>query len=189
MEVEIRREAGYEEALEGIGYSFGVTDTERLKRVAAKLAGKDGGHNKFLESMVVWFRLKAPRHFWQEFDTYRVGTTKQSESTIHTIAKKPLTQDDFCEPVLHPMLDHINSLIGLYNSKDTDHATRSNVFALIKANLPEGYMQARMVCTNYKVLKNMFAQRKNHRLIEWHIFIDEMCKQLKFPQFIDMVLE
>ena len=115
MEATVLHEAGYEWALRGIGKSYGVTDYEQLKKVAKRLAPKDGGHNKFLESMVVWLDIRAPRYWWQEFDTYRVGTTKQSESTIHTIAKKKLTQEDFEDDILDDAIDFMNDLIKNYN--------------------------------------------------------------------------
>ena len=188
MEVIVRGEYGYELAVEGIGYSFGINDQERLKGVAEKLAPKDGGHNKFLESMQVWIEITAARYWWQEFDTYRVGTTKQSESTIHTLAKKKLHMEDFSHPIFPPVIEYINGLINLYNSAE-DSDTQKEYFEAIKANLPEGYLQKRMVCTNYKVLKNMIWQRRNHKLEEWHIFIRQVMMQLQHPEFLEGVLK
>ena len=181
MKVIIKNESGYQQAVEGIGFSFGIEDFERLKGVAYKLCDKDGGHNKFLESIQVWIEITAARYWWQEFDTYRVGTTKQSESTIHTIAKKPLTRKDFEHPVLVETIDHMNMLIARYNKGGEN---RKVWFNQIKANLPEGYLQKRMVCTNYKVLSNMIAQRKNHVLHEWHYFIEEVLNQLEHPELL-----
>ena len=177
MKVLVRKESGYEQAVEGIGYSFGVEDQERLYGVADKLADKDGGHNKFLESMMVWIEINAPRYWWQEFDTYRVGTTKQSESTIHTICKKHVTNEDFSHNIIPAMIDYLNILIAEYNTVE-DKDRKKEVFELIKANLPEGYLQKRMVCTNYKTLRNMIWQRRNHKLDEWHVFIREIKHQL-----------
>lgn len=151
--------------------------------MAHRLADKDGGHNKFLESMMVWIEINAARYWWQEFDTYRVGTTKQSESTIHTIAKKLLTQDDFSHTILPAMIDYLNSLIKIYNSTE-DKIERDMTFELIKANLPEGYEQRRMVCTNYKTLRNIIWQRRNHRLEEWHIFIKALEEQLEYSHLL-----
>ena len=184
MEVVILGEAGYEYALMGIGKSFGVTDKERLIHVAERLAPRDGGHNKFLESIVVWLDIKAPRYWWQEFDTYRVGTTKQSESTIHTIAKKEVTQADFSHPVLHDTVVYLNSLIELFNKTDLDKSEKETIFELIKSNLPEGYLQSRVVCTNYKVIKNIIHQRKNHVLEEWHAFIKTLLNQLEHANLL-----
>jgi len=181
MKVIIKNESGYNQAVEGIGFSYGIDDFERLKGVAYKLCDKDGGHNKFLESIQVWIEITAARYWWQEFDTYRVGTTKQSESTIHTIAKKPLTQEDFEHAALPDSIDHLNRLIKQYNK---DGPNKKVWFNQIKANLPEGYLQKRMVCTNYKVLSNMIAQRKNHVLTEWHYFIEEVLNQIEHPELL-----
>jgi hypothetical protein len=181
MDVIVKNESGYNTAVEGVGFSYGITDFDRLKSVAYKLCDKDGGHNKFLESIQVWIEITAARYWWQEFDTYRVGTTKQSESTIHTIAKRPLGKKDFEHPVPQETINYINNLITQYNRDDGQKKTWFN---LIKANLPEGYLQKRMVCTNYKVLSNMIAQRKRHVLHEWHHFIEEVLNQIEHPELL-----
>ena len=182
MEVIVKNESGYQPAVEGIGFSYGITDFDRLKGVAYKLCDKDGGHNKFLESIQVWIEITAARYWWQEFDTYRVGTTKQSESTIHTLAKKQLTKKDFEYPILSSQINYLNGLISLYKTADNPH--KKEILNLIKANLPEGYLQKRMVCTNYKTISNMMAQRKKHVLHEWHHFIEEVLKQLEHPELL-----
>ncbi len=187
MEVTILGEAGYEWALRGIGKSFGIDDFERLKGVAARLCSRDGGHNKFLESLVVWLEVRAPRYFWQEFDTYRIGTTKQSESTIHTITKKKLTEEDFEDPLSEDVIDFVNDLISNYKvlKQSGDKEATDRVFRAIKNHLPEGYLQTRIVCTNYKVLRNIILQRKNHMLAEWHTFIDIILEHLEHGYFIE----
>lgn len=183
MDVKIVNESGYEAAIKGIGFSYNIDDFERLEDVAKKLAFKDGGHNKFLESIQVWIEITAARYWWQEADTYRSGVTKQSESTIHTIAKKQLTQDDFEHKVLQSTIDYVNSLLVKYNTSE-DVSIKNHSFNLIKANLPEGFLQKRMVCTNYKTLRNMIYQRKNHRLQEWHMFIKEVKDQLEHLELL-----
>lgn len=187
MKVLIRKEEGYELALEGIGLSFNVDNMDRLVRVADKLAPKDAGHNKFLESMVVWLDIDAPRYWWSEFDTYRVGTTKQSESTMHTITHRELTPEDFEGTVFGPTLDTLNMAIRSYQHEE-DKKRKDQLFREIKTNLPEGFLQRRIVCTNYKVLKNMFVQRKRHRLQEWHTFIQQVEEQVEHPEFLTYVL-
>ncbi len=75
MKTKLLHEHGSQEALLGLSLSY---DSEPNIKVANQLAHKQGGHNKFLESIVVWLDITAPRYWWQEFDTYRIGITKQS---------------------------------------------------------------------------------------------------------------
>ncbi len=184
MEVKVLGEFGYDFALDGIGLSYGVTDRDRLRKVAYHLADKDGGHNKFLESMVVWVELTMARYLWQEFDTYRVGTTKQSESTIHTITNRHLTQDDFAHEVPSEVINYINNLMDEYKKEGLSNLEKKKLFDLIKSNLPEGFLQKRIVCTNYKVLRNIINQRHNHKLQEWHKFVDELKEQLEYSDIL-----
>lgn len=185
MEVIVKNESGYKQAVEGIGFSYGITDFDRLEGVAYKLCDKDSGHNKFLEAIQIWIEITAARYWWQEFDTYRVGTTKQSESTIHTITKKPLTSDDFEGSLLFAgeTIERLNRMIDMYKTAE-DKEVKRDFFKVIKASLPEGYLQKRMVCTNYKVFSNMIAQRKKHVLQEWHYFIEEVLKQIEHPELL-----
>ena len=157
MKIEILQEAGYEHALLGISLSYN-TDMDRMPKVAKKLAGKGGGHNKFLESIVVWLDIIAPRYWWLQFDTYRIGVTKQSESTMHTILKNKLTDYHFAYPMPEETLARLNELI------------EKNEFDQLKAELPEGFLQRRIVCTNYQTIFRMVRQRKTHKLKEWQAF-------------------
>ena len=108
--VRVLKESGFYEALFGLSLSFDVISPEvitgesnllsnekflKMQKVAQTLAFKGGGHNKFLESMQVWLLIRGSLSFWKQFDTYRVGTTKQSESTMHTLRKRVLTENDF----------------------------------------------------------------------------------------------
>lgn len=146
---------------------------QALIGIADKLAVKDGGHNKFLEAINVVLCIKAPRYWWQEFSTYRVGTSSSSQSTMHTIKKRPLSQDDFAAPIPQEYLDYLNELITSGASK-----------VEIKNALPEGFMQMRIVALNYKVLRNMYSQRKNHELQEWQDFCSFIAGNLPYSNWI-----
>ena len=109
MKVTIRREEGFDLAVYGMSLSFMTEGTSyedwwteerfnKLVNTAKANAGRDGGHNKMLESMVMWLEVRAPRFWWQEADTYRL-TTKQSTGTMHTIQRRLLTVEDFEEGV------------------------------------------------------------------------------------------
>jgi hypothetical protein len=171
MIVRVLKEAGYEEALLGISLSYDQ-DPELMPDVAKKLAAKGGGENKFLESMVVWLDITAPRYWWSQFDTYRIGITKQSQSTMHTVMRRALGQDDFAVSVSPGALLALNELI------------ESGNLILVKGNLPEGFLQRRIVCANYKALRNIISQRKNHRLAEWRTFIDAIISGVEHPEFL-----
>jgi len=93
--IKILKESGYKEALLGISLSYGKSLNYVINnKVDVKLAKLEGGHNKFLESIFIWIDITAPRFVWSEMDTFRL-TTKQSESTIHTLGKRHLEQTDF----------------------------------------------------------------------------------------------
>jgi len=172
MQIKILNECGYDEALLGLSLSY---NTEKsMDVVAEKLASRDGGHNKFLESICVWIDIDAPRYFHQQLDTYRVGITKQSESTMHTIMKRSLVAEDF-EGEFTIGINVINDLNWLIERKRFDE---------VKRLLPESFLQRRIICTNYKVLRNMIIQRETHKLPEWTTFCNEIRTQCKYKKLL-----
>ena len=169
MKVKVLKEAGFDEALLGLSLSY---NSEPSKRVLDKLAWKGGGESKALESICVWIDLTAPRYFHQQVDTYRVGITKQSESTMHTLMRGELTNEDFEGGIQETILAWINQAIC------------NNDFDWAKRHLPESFLQRRVICTNYKTLQNMCMQRKSHRLPEWQLFISSLQEQLAHPYYV-----
>ena len=175
MEVKILNEAGYDEAIYGLSLSYNVTEIEKMKKVANNLAHKDGGHNKFLESIMLWIDIDGPRYWWSQMDTYRIGVTKNSESTMHTLLKRELNDMDFENPINPVVLDTVNMFI------------RNKEFEMAKDHLPEGFLQQRVICTSYKVLRNIIKQRHEHKLKTWNKFIDEIYRQAKYSQFLPIL--
>ena len=171
MKVDILHEAGYEQALVGLSLSH-KQPVDKMPGVSQRLHALDGGHNKFLESMVVWIDITAARYWWQEFDTYRVGVTKQSESTMHTLMNRKLTQDDF---EVHIPQDILQALNGQLEARN---------FELVKGWLPESFLQRRVVCTNYKTIRRIVEQRYNHRMEEWRYFIGALFAGLEHAEFL-----
>jgi uncharacterized protein (DUF2267 family) len=162
------KEAGYREALLGLSLSY---ESEPSHRVAKRLSNKGGGHNKFLESIIVWLDVTAPRYWWQQADTYRL-TSKQSGSTMHTMMRRPLTQDDFEDGVEDIVLNILNDFI----------ATKQ--FDKVKAHLPESFLQRRVWRLDYKTLQNMIQQRRTHKLKEWQFFINSVLAQVEHEEFL-----
>jgi hypothetical protein len=146
----------------------------KAEKRAAKLAHLGGGHNKFLRQVETTWLIRAPRHWWSQFDTYQVGTTRQSESTMHTLAKHPPKRTDFADDT--PWATFAVFWVQW-------HLHRKDINRL-KSALPEGYLQTRMVTMNYMTLQNIIAQRKGHRLGAWAEFIDKVLKQVNRPQWL-----
>lgn len=187
MKVNIIYETELEPALLGLGFSYGITsglsynefnnDRETVKKmfkVSKTLYLKGDGHNKFLESIGVYLDITAPRYWWQQFDTYRVGVTKQSESTMHTLYTHPLEQSDFEQNISEPTLEKLNFYIS------------HRMFEELKNEMPEGFLQRRAICTNYKVLRHIIKQREIHKLKQWKFFCEEVTKQAKYPYLDDL---
>jgi hypothetical protein len=133
--------------------------------LACKLIKSGTEHRKFLRQIVINFVIEAPRYVWQEIDTYKVATVRNSCSTMHKLGHRPLTVEDFIDgDVLPDTLSDLNRLGQEYRDggrKDYDLVLR------MKRRLPEGFLQRAGYHMNYETAMTMFRQRKAHRLAEW----------------------
>ena len=161
---------------------FTATDEDR-DRVATKLAPMDGGHNKFLEQIQYWILVQAPLFWWKQADTYRVGISKSSESTMHKSWKNGLTQEMFEYPVFQDTLDAINDAIREYGSQIVTADRKQFLEKVIVNNLPDGYLQTRLLNVNAKCLRNMYFQRCDHKLKQWRDF----CAWIKELPYGDLI--
>ena len=188
-------EEGYEFALYGMSLSFMEEGTPisswwdeqkmaHMESIAPKQAFKDGGHNKFLESIITWFHIRAPRGWWQEYDTYRLET-KQSASTMHTIQRRALRPDDFERHTPHEIIDCFNGIL-FEATEEFQLSSRlwGDRLQRVKWSLPEGYLQTRQVRISYKTLRGMILQRKTHRLEQWQFFLKEVLRQIEHPELL-----
>lgn len=151
---------------DGNKLSLGDNDKSLLKR----LIKKGDEECKFLRHIKLYCFIRAPRYWWLQFDTYKIGVNNSSQSTMHTIMKRELIQDDFVRNI-GLILNRLNNFI------------RKKDFEMVKSLLPEGFMQTRGVDMNYMVLRNMYRQRNKHRLIEWKLFC-EWIAQLPYSWMI-----
>ena len=156
------------------GFALGANDLDLMTRL--RNAGTD--HRKFMRMIIVYLDITAPLYWWKEFDTYKVGTVANSCSTMHKIAAKEFTLEDFsCEHLENSWLAHLKETIRLlneardaYNWCNTD-AKKAWWWQMIQL-LPSSYNQKRTVMLNYEVLANIYKSRRNHKLDEWHTFCD-----------------
>ena len=156
--------------------SDSVTGTvgEKDKELSKKLASAGTEHAKHLRMIMVWADIKAPRYWWTEFDTYRVGVEKVSCSTMHKLMARPVEVDDFENDGISPIaldnvIDYINGDMNLYKNT-SDPETKNILWRGIIQLLPQSYRQKRTVMMSYAALRNIYRQRKGHKLSEWQQF-------------------
>lgn len=136
---------------------------------------------KYLRMIHVQFDVTAPLYWWKEFDTYKVGTVSNSCSTMHKIAAKEFTLDDFshehigdvpnCDPMYYAALE--GTIMALNEARRCFIDTKDKKFwwQMIQL-LPSSYNQRRTIDLNFEVLLKQYRERKNHKLDEWHIYCD-----------------
>ena len=155
-------------------------------RLAQKLIQAGAEHAKFMRQIFVSVDITAPIYWWKEMDTYKVSTVSNSTSTMHKLSSKPITINDFSFDNLDLVMTAgknweltLNEYLT-YQIIPTCERLRQNFIktkdkrywlALIQL-LPESYNQTRTWTANYAILRNIYFQRKNHKLQEWHQFCD-----------------
>lgn len=173
----------------GNAYVIGNADLDLMSRLSN--AGND--HSKYLRMIVVYCDIVAPMYWWKEFDTYKVGTVRNSCSTMHKIHAKEFTLDDFsCEHLFNDKektegvsIDYLEDVIKRLNyCREGFLDTNDKYFwwQMIQL-LPSSYNQRSTVMLNYQVLKNMYHSRKNHKLDEWREFC-EWIETLPYSELI-----
>lgn len=179
--------------MENKEFVVGYDDMNLMTRL--RNAGTD--HRKFMRMIAVYLDITAPLYWWKEFDTYKVGTVANSCSTMHKIADKKFTLEDFsCEHILeskdvnHPdnsccnwnwegceiiaPIDILEETINMLNKARKmflETKDKKYWWQLIQL-LPSSYNQRRTIMLNYEVLANIYKSRRNHKLDEWHTFCD-----------------
>lgn len=161
---------------------LGGNDKKLMKTLVA------GGpvHAKFRRMLPVFITLSAPLYWWKEADTYRVGTVRNSCSTMHKIQAKEFTLDDFStENLNNYALQNLKQTIEVLNyNRERFLKTKDKEYwwQLIQL-LPSSYNQKATIMVNYEVLYNMYMWRKNHKLDEWHTFCD-MIETLPYADIL-----
>ena len=176
--------------------NFCIGPNDKQLMMTLRNAGTD--HRKFMRMITVYLDITAPLYWWKEFDTYKVGTVANSCSTMHKIAAKEFTLDDFSHEHLDtfrgltmyaPQEYHFSSLDLLKLQVDVLNQWRTRYLNALKTEtetglpakdiwwqmiqlLPSSYNQKRTVMLNYEVLANMYKSRRNHKLDEWHTLCD-----------------
>lgn len=184
---------------DGIVWSLGENNTQLMKQLIK--AGTD--HSKFMRVITVTFDITAPMYWWAEMDTYKVGTVRNSCSTMHTIHKKEFTLDDFsCEHLDDEwfdvdslgytddseirsitLLELIVEVLNVYRKKYLKTKNKNDWWQMIQL-LPSSYNQRATVQLNYQVLRNIYHTRKDHKLDEWRTFCEWVKDELPYSNLI-----
>ena len=140
---------------------------------AIKLANTEtgAGHDNFLNGIIIQFDLYAPLYMWKQIQRYHFLDFISSQSTMHRLAKFKVSEccvEDTDEVILERyqvLLDEYNNLVEKDNKK----------WRTLVASLPCGFVLGATMTTNYRQLKTIYHQRKNHKLDEWKDF----CKWIE----------
>lgn len=167
---------------------IGPNDLDLMTRL--RNAGTD--HRKFMRMITVYVDITAPLYWWKEFDTYKVGTVANSCSTMHKIAAKEFTLEDFsCEhliarekplyegdapepPNAQWLICRTIQTLNQYRELYLETKDKKYWWQMIQL-LPSSYNQKRTVMMNYEVLANIYKSRKGHKLDEWAEHKESTC--------------
>ena len=166
-------------------FKIGDNDLDLMRRLYK--AGPE--HRKYLRMIHVTTDVNAPLYWWKEFDTYKIATVSNSCSTMHKIAAKEFTENDFSHDhldseglfALHMVINALNTNRELHlnakvnGKKDLAKHYWWNMIQL----LPSSYNQRRTVDRNYETVINMIGQRSGHKLDEWRTLVEQF-KQLPY---------
>lgn len=167
---------------------IGENDMNLAKRLIS--AGPE--HRKFLRQIMVSVDITGPLFWFKEFDTYKIGTTANSSSTMHTIMRNPITIDNFemddyshmlsldkytcvhgdeAEFVIDDAWEDILTICNKLRDKYLETKDKRYWKELIRI-LPESWLQTRTIAMNYENLYSIVRQRAGHKLTEWAKFIE-----------------
>lgn len=181
-------------------FVVGKDDFTLMKKLVA--AGTD--HSKFMRMIHVQCDWEAPLYWWKEADTYKVGTVRNSCSTMHKITEHEFDMDmfshehlfDFCPSehhnstdILEIAIEHLNAMRKVLNSLDQDDPLRKEYWWQLIQLLPSSYNQKATMDLNYQVLRNMYHARKYHKQDEWRVDFCNWVKSLPYSELITMTKE
>lgn len=169
---------------ERCGYHVGENDFN----LAQRLIRAGSSDCKFLRQINVSCDITAPLYWWKEMDQYKVGTVTNSTSTMHKLASTPITKecfewDDFNDVIAFRaesirVSDFWSELIVVcedLRKKYLETKDKKYWKELIRL-LPESWLQTRTWSANYAILRNIYFQRRNHKLSEWNTFCEAISK-------------
>ena len=157
-----------------MNYEVGANDLDLMQRLYR--AGTE--HRKYLRMINVTMDITCHHTWWGEFDTYKVGTVRNSCSKMHKIHVKEFTYDDFSHEGIDECGEDVQSVFRIvvneleYLRKMFNETHDKKYWRAIIELLPMGYNIKATVQMNYEVVFNIIRQREHHKLDEWVQFVD-----------------
>ena len=184
MKIENTEVYGLENAIKVSKYPMAIYTEDCSSEVTntiKKLGSCDigTGHDNFLNGIIVQFDLTASNKMWVELQRYHFIDFISSQSTMHRISKFDI-ENKVNEYVTPKAIENLRECIAEYESNESSEA-----YLKVLYNIPSGFELTAGMTTNYRQLKTIYYQRRNHRLKEWKDF----CKWIEhLPMFKELVL-
>lgn len=182
-----------------VDYSYTISPYvigEKDLNLAQRMIKGGTTHSKFIRQIMVSVDITAPRYFFSEFDTYKIGTTANSCSTMHKLTAYPIKADMFELDGIEGELKESDFLLKfeiiqwwndtielLEKIRQKERETKDfNYKYIMKQMLPEGFLQKRTVTLNYEVIRHMIQSRSHHKLKEWNTDFINWAKSLPYSK-------
>ena len=192
---------GFEDAVKGAKYSYAIDTnavTEEVTKTTVSLANSKAGsgHDQFMTGIIVQFDLTFSNKAWVEAERYKFLNFISSQSTMHRITKFNL-DEAYMEYVDPRIIEIMKEKTKAYNDLQAEMTKAKNEGKDVKEMMdklnqlylellysnPAGFKLTAKMTTNYRALKTIYHQRKDHRLPEWRAFC-EWVKTLPHSEFI-----
>lgn len=173
-------------------------------KLAQKLILAGDSHSKFMRQILVSYDITAPLYFFKEFDTYKINTVANSTSTIHKLSTTPITMDCFEIEDFNPEI-RLNGVYDgcTYSLEETFVPELIDWLEQLRLKylgtndkkywkelirwLPESWLQTRTITMNYSNLRNIYFQRRNHKLTEWSVDFINWIETLPYAKELIML--
>jgi hypothetical protein len=167
--------------------AFFLGDADKV--LCEKLINAGPDHGKFLRQLPIIIDFTGPEYFLKEFDTYKVGTARNSTSMMHTLGREEFQVDMFSGEDLDPLA--LKDIVLVLNARRSEwieakrrKGPEAQAWRAMIQSVPQSWNYRSLWSGNYQVLRNMYFGRRNHRLREWRQFCDMIINDLPYKEFI-----
>lgn len=175
----------------GLGFTDEFIVGKKDMKLMTTLVSSGTSHRKFMRMVDIWFDIEAPLLWWKQFDTYKVGTVRLSDSTMHTIMKRDEfrlsdfehADNDIAIKELEGIIFSLNKFLNWYKDEE-DQETKTKIVDAVRRLLPDSFIQGSTEKISYETLWKMEHERRNHRLEEWRMFLDQIEEGIMYPELV-----